>query len=673
MLTDDRRAGRVSLGPDGPYMSTVSSQIALQRTAGVDRPGRRVLEVGAIWLIAGLLPLYLALEDGGYETIVRSEAGVAVWWALLVGSLSAVLPLARPARLAWGLVAALGGLAAWTLLSATWAASDERAVVEAARLATHVGVLLLALCVVRRQTVPHLIGALAAAIAVVGALALVSRLHPSWLPQPRTGEFLPSVANRLAYPLAYWNALGALLAIGVPLLLHVAASARSITARSAAAGAVPIVATAMYMTYSRGAILSVGAGLIVLVALWPARLALVAGAVNGAVGAGLLIAAINQRGAFADGLGIDLALRQGEQVEAIACIVVLGCILVQAAIGLTARHVQRPWWLAPSPRRLLTLVGIGAAAMLAVALVAGLPGAVGDAFEEFKQSDSGLTRGQENTAERLTMASGKGRYQLWEASVDAFSESPVRGIGAGGFEFYNARHGSTEGFVRNAHSLWFETLAEVGAVGLLLLAAFFAVAFAAVGAAVRRGGDGRRSGAVVGAGLAAFCLSATFEWTWQVTIIPIVVVLLLAAVVAGDDRPRFAFSIPGRVALAMTALAGVVLIALPLSSALAIRESQERAQRADLIGALSAAGTARDAQPFAASPLIQQALVLERAGSMSAAVASARRAADDEPSNWRTWLVLSRIEAQAGNAHASVTAYRRARVLNPRSPLFARD
>ena len=68
--------------------------------------------------------------------------------------------------------------------------------------------------------------AVASAIALVGVLALLSRLHPSWFPADNTAEALGAARSRLNYPLNYWNGLAALIAIGMPLLLAIATEAR---------------------------------------------------------------------------------------------------------------------------------------------------------------------------------------------------------------------------------------------------------------------------------------------------------------------------------------------------------------------------------------------------------------------------------------------------------------
>ena len=47
----------------------------------------------AAWTLAFAVVAYLALSNGGYDTIVRSQVGIAVWWIVLLGALAGVLPM----------------------------------------------------------------------------------------------------------------------------------------------------------------------------------------------------------------------------------------------------------------------------------------------------------------------------------------------------------------------------------------------------------------------------------------------------------------------------------------------------------------------------------------------------------------------------------------------------
>ena len=54
--------------------------------------------------------VYLALEAGGYDLIVRSQIGIIIWWMVLLGVIVGLLPRTRITRAGWigiGIVAAL--------------------------------------------------------------------------------------------------------------------------------------------------------------------------------------------------------------------------------------------------------------------------------------------------------------------------------------------------------------------------------------------------------------------------------------------------------------------------------------------------------------------------------------------------------------------------------------
>ncbi|HEY0344848.1 MAG TPA: hypothetical protein VGC59_09385, partial [Solirubrobacteraceae bacterium] len=67
----------------------------------------------AAWTLAFTLVAYLALRNGGYDTVVRSEVAVAVWWLVLLGALAGVLP-ARVGAAGWVAIGLLAAFAAWT-------------------------------------------------------------------------------------------------------------------------------------------------------------------------------------------------------------------------------------------------------------------------------------------------------------------------------------------------------------------------------------------------------------------------------------------------------------------------------------------------------------------------------------------------------------------------------
>jgi O-antigen ligase len=623
-----------------------------------------------VWLLGFGLVAYLGLKGGGYDPLVHDQVGIAVWWILLATVLVRALPRLRPGVLAWAALGIFAGFVAWTALSLSWTESVERSWADLARVAVYLGVFALALLVRDARGTRRMVGAVAAGIVCVAIVALLSRLHPAWFTEAeQTGRFVPGGRERLSYPLNYWNALAGLVAIGAPLVLQVATCARSILLRAAAAAALPALALVAYLTLSRGGIGAAAVALALFLAFTSDRLPKVLTLLVAAGGGAIVINAADQRDALQHGLLNATARQQGDDLLVITLIVCLVVGLLQAGISLLSEE-RRPRWTIP-PRRATTVAAVVALlAVLITAVAVDAPGRTSDAWSEFKSKGQ---PGEGST--RLGSVAGNGRYELWRAAVDENRSEPLAGTGSGTFEYWWSRNGTNPETVRDAHSLYLQTLGELGIVGLVLLASFLlTILIGGAWATIRADPAGRPQSAAALAGCAAFCITAVFDWVWQVPVLP-VAMLLLAGVLLTDrdpaegDRPA-ALPLPVRIGFAPLAIAVIVAIAIPLASTSQVRKSQADARAGNLPAALSEARSAQNAQPSAATPRLQQALVLESQDNLAPAAEAAHAATEREATNWRTWLVLSRIEAERGKAAAAVRDFRQARSLNPRSSIF---
>jgi hypothetical protein len=182
--------------------------------------------------------------------VVHGEVAIVVWWLILLGAAVGVLPRVGP--WGWAALALLVGLAAWTLLGAGSSESTERSVLEGARIAGYAGVLVLALTLTGRGGFRAVLGGTATAMALVIWLSLLSRLHPQWFPDNDHVALLPAAARRLSYPLNYWNAVAAFVAMAVPLWLAWSGAARRVPVQAAAAAMVPPAALCAFFCVSRG-------------------------------------------------------------------------------------------------------------------------------------------------------------------------------------------------------------------------------------------------------------------------------------------------------------------------------------------------------------------------------------------------------------------------------------
>jgi len=262
------------------------------------RPPRIAWNAVSIWLLGFGLVAYLGLEGGGYDPLVHDQVGIAAWWVLLAAVAVGALPRRRLPRPAWAALGLLAAFVAWTALSLGWTESVERTWADLARVAGYLGVFALALFVRGPRGARRMVAAIGSAVALVAGVALLSRLHPTWFPEAgQTARFLPTDRERLSYPLDYWNALAALIAIGLPLLLHLATGARSVALRGLSAAALPVLALTSFLTLSRGGMAAAVLALAVFLTLAPNRLPKLATLAVAAVGSAPLIAAAAGRDA----------------------------------------------------------------------------------------------------------------------------------------------------------------------------------------------------------------------------------------------------------------------------------------------------------------------------------------------------------------------------------------
>jgi hypothetical protein len=643
-------------------------------------------DLGAIgaWLLPVVLIVYLALNNGGYDTIERSEVGIAVWWIVAVGTAVGILPVAGGTRTGKVLLALLAAFAGWTALSLGWTESAERTAVELGRTATYLGVFALALAVQGRGRWRYLLHGAATGVAVVIGLAVLSRFQPTWFPERITGDYpegLRGVQSQLAYPLNYSTGLAGLAAIGLPLLLGVTGAARTALGSALAAAALPLLGLALWLTESSLALPTAVAGVGVFVALAPDRLPKLASLLVGAGGAAILIAAVEQRDALDQGLSTASARSQGDEALAITVVVCGGVALVQAGISLASRYAERPRWLIVPRRTAMRVAALGLAVAVVAGLAAGAPAEFSERWDDFRRQGEEVAARPENQA---IDPSASGRYKYWDSAVEANATDPWLGIGPGTFEFWWARESQPEqqgSFVRDAHSFLLETLAELGIIGLLLVGGF-AVTVVGIGVVrtVRAPPQLRLVLAAATAGCAAFTVVASVDWAWELATLPVVYLVLAVIVVAGgtSERNRESTAIPflarlpsvlrgyaGRIALVALAVAAVVTIAIPLAGTVALENSRSDAAAGNLEAALGDARTAAGLQPYAAAPRLQEALLYERMGDLDSAVRAAKAATEREATNWRPWLILSRLEARSGNSDASLEAYRQAQSRNP--------
>ncbi len=471
--------------------------------------------VAAVVLLAG--PTALAFFSGGYFREPRLVAAIVAWLLVLALAVAgpAPLPRGRPGALALG---GLAALAVWSAVSLAWAPLGGPAIENVQRLVLYVGAFALALGALRVPRAMRAVEpALAAGAAVVIGYALSERLLPGVL------EFARSEAaqGRLAQPITYWNAQGALAAVGFVLCARLAGDrTRTVLVRALAAAAAAPLAAGVYLSFSRGAIAVAVVGLVVLVAAAPGRAQLRAAVV--VLVAGVVAAAV--AGAFAGVASLegDLADREREGAIVLAVLVVVAA----AAALAVARAARGERDAAPGPVRASGRARLAVAGLAVGAVVVGL--VVGGLLEgDPSAADQGASAG------RLTTVSSN-RYEYWRVAVQGFAEQPLQGLGSDGFRVLWLRERPFRESVLDVHSLELEIAVELGLVGLLAFAAFAG----GVGWAARRA-LARDAAAAAGplAAAVTFLLHASIDWDWQLPAVTLPAIVLAAAlVVQGEAR-----------------------------------------------------------------------------------------------------------------------------------------
>jgi hypothetical protein len=452
----------------------------------------------------------LGLAQGGFSPDAWVWAGALAAWAAAVAVIlsddGGALRQARP----WLLC--MAALLAWTIASSIWSVDAAQSRLDARRTLCYAAVLLALVTLTRRGSHVPIVVAVHASIVFVIGYALLRYL----LGAHNATEF---EGYLLSEPLGYANAAGILAALGALLATGFAAHATSRRRRAAAAATMPLFVLAIELSSSDASwlALAIGTGAALLLDERPSRVVRALLAVAAPCAAVLLL---GRRSGFT-----ELAT---PRIDGWVVVVgAVGCMLLAAAIidrlpSPVARRRRPPAWLVVAA----TAVAVGVA-VTAIAI-------------------------------RGTSTQPRASYYhvAWHYEYRAH---PVLGSGAGTFAWYWIRHGDliTRGGALDVHSLYLESLAELGPVGLVLL---LATLLFPLGFAVRE----RCAPYVPAAASAyvAFLCHAAVDWDWEMPVVVVAALSCAAAVVASSVRERRTLSARARAAVLVPAIAlGALAIA----------------------------------------------------------------------------------------------------------------
>ena len=456
----------------------------------------------------------LAFFSGGYFDEPRIWAGLGAWALVAVAAIASPPPFPRSRQS----LLTLGGLAAlaiWTLLSYTWAPLAGTAYHDGQRVILYAGVLLAAATLLQGRSLAVVEPAVAAGTLVVVGYGLSERLLPGLLHFHHSF----SAQGRLEQPLTYWNAIGAVAAIGVVLCARLAGDRRRSTAlRCAAATAAAPLGLGLYLSFSRGSLFACAAGLVTLLVMERTReggRALILTVVV-TVATSLCAAPFSSVTSL---LGSHHRRVVQGTVTLVALVAVcLAAASIQRLIDRRERSGRLRTGALPLPRRAGPLALVVVIGSFGVFLLAGAK----------EQSGAHLSGG----ASRLTSLQSN-RYSYWRVAWRAFKAEPIHGVGGGGWAVYWLRYRPFDVGAQDAHSLYLQTLAELGLVGAALLAAFLAgVALAA--RRVWRIAPGLVAGPI--AGFVVWAAHAAVDWDWEMPAVTLLAIILAGAVLAACEQ-----------------------------------------------------------------------------------------------------------------------------------------
>lgn len=670
-----------------PFGADFSAHEALQE--GSERDSRQ----GSTWLVAGPTVLVLALLV--LATAYAGAFKVGQWAPpalfILLVLLTFVLrggALALPDRWLGVALAGAWGLAGWAALSALWAASPGAALEGAGRLALYAAILTLPLV-----AVGDLRALRVAAHGVVAGIVLIALYA--------LGRMLvdgPSIylAGRLNGPVEYRNATALLFCLAYwPLIVLAATRARGRALRAVCFGFAELMLGLAFLTQSRGVILGLACGAVVVLVLGPdqvrrAWLALLSLVLLAGASPWLL----RPYHAFAGGAGLvhgsDIAIAARALVLLVLVAIAAGFLLAVFDAGLRVKS--------PAMGR----VRVGARLALGAAVIAGLAGGMvavhGDPFHElsvkWREFKSLQTTSSEAT--RYTSAGGQ-RYDLWRVSVNELQAHPLGGVGESSYQFAYYRQRRSNRNLDDPHGVLFQIAAELGGAGLLLFLMIPVGLFGSLRRSWRFAPLGaRRTCCGLCAAGVTFLGQSLVDWMWRIPGLTGLGLLCLgvaaallarsgqaagaptaritasaarvapsAAGVAAPDARVAARRLPVGRLLAATAL--LMAVALTLSLYLSdfyIRRARDEIGRSPATQ-LADARTAARLDPWSTDPHYLEASAFESMGDRPAARAQLLRARHMEPSSQVPLGLLGDFEARGGRYLTARFYYRRALALDP--------
>jgi hypothetical protein len=266
----------------------------------------------------------------------------------------------------------------------------------------------------------------------------------------------------------------------------------------------------------------------------------------------------------------------------------------------------------------------------------------------------------ENLNGRLFQLSGEGRVQMWTAALHQWETDPLVGQGSLQFAQYWVMHRPNPSQTVEAHSLYLQTLAELGVIGLVLL-------IAALCPPLIAGWRARSSplapvflGAFVG-----FLVHNATDWDWSVpgvTLAGLACAVALMAATRGRSGRVYVLGSVARWAAGAAVVLVLMFSAYSLRVNIAVAASTSDAGTGNWHSAVSNAQTATKWAPWMEDAWVALGQARLGAGDNAAAASAFRHAISKNHQDWTAWYGL----AQSTSGKVSDAALAKALAINPR-------
>ncbi|MHB8793160.1 MAG: O-antigen ligase family protein [Thermoleophilia bacterium] len=641
---------------------------------------------------AGLLGiLYYAFQAGGYFVAERSYGGLWILYLVVLGLLFSLQLKGGMPRLGRVEVGIFAAFALWNLASVTWSYYPSRSFDEFIRAVLYLaGFGLFYLYLARREWLSWL-GHLFVAIAVITAIrALLGKTLPEVVNDPDLFG-----ANRLNYPITYWNTMAVFMGMAFLLGLRVLVDKGTrLVTRCVYAPVLFIFLVVIFYTVSRaGIVMLAGAiGVILLTSRYRLRSVMQASVaffwmlVVVAISYAWLPAMIESKPAE------NLRNSQGPKLGIVLLLLV---VLVAGTQWVLKQLEDRVTISAELGRK----IGIAIAVAGGVIVLAGFLGYTstgsrggpikwtGDRIDAFTST----TRAEstERVEERL-FSSQSERYQEYKASWSTFKEHPLIGTGAATWNTSWLKYRPYDMISKDGHSWFFENLAELGIVGAGLMIAFIVVfMMISIGDLRFMAGYDRELYGTFFAACLMLLVHAMIDWDWEMPVIFMSFFMFAGALLRygqlvrvraeGGDEAVEAMRVKHRTKdggsaselfgwagiLGVLCIVAMILTIPPMLAANKMEKAKELDRKGDVANVDKLARDAQKYNPLDGEPLALEGKSKMALGKLDEAEALILESLDKEPMNDKTWRVLARLYVQTKQTDKAVAAIRKSREINP--------